>query len=83
MKGSKFVVDYIQLLYYKYHKINPNCGGSYIDSPNLIKNKTATINSINQRDNKYFQYAVTVLLNYEEIRITKIKPFKINTIGKE
>ena len=83
MKGSKFVVDYIQLLYYKYQKINPNCGGSYIDSPNLIKNKTATINSINQRDNKYFQYAVTVLLNYEEIRITKIKPFKINTTGKE
>ena len=83
MKGSKFVVDYIQLLYYKYQKINPNCGGSYIDSPNLIKNKTATINSINQRDNKYFQYAVTVLLNYEEIRITKIKPFKINTTEKE
>ena len=27
MKDSEFVFDYVQLLYYKYHKINPNCGG--------------------------------------------------------
>ena len=32
-KGSKFVFNYVTLLYYKCHKINPNCGGSYIDSP--------------------------------------------------
>ena len=29
MKGSAFVFDYV----HKCHKINPNCGGSYIDSP--------------------------------------------------
>ena len=29
MRGSEFVFDYVHLLYYKYHKINPNCGGSY------------------------------------------------------
>ena len=34
MKGSEFVFDYVQLLYYKFHKLNLNCGGSYIDSPN-------------------------------------------------
>ena len=39
MRGSEFVFDYVQLLYYKCHKINLNCGGSYIDSPNWIKNK--------------------------------------------
>ena len=33
MKGSDFVFDYVQLLYYKCHKINLNCDGSYIDSP--------------------------------------------------
>ena len=33
MKGSDFVFDYVQLLYYKCHKINPICGGSYIGSP--------------------------------------------------
>ena len=28
MKGSGFVFGYAHLLYYKCHKINPNCGGS-------------------------------------------------------
>ena len=39
VKGSEFVFDYIQLLYCKCHKINHNRGGSYIDSPDWIKNK--------------------------------------------
>ena len=30
---ESMIFDYVQLLYYKYHKINPNRGGSYIDSP--------------------------------------------------
>ena len=38
-KGSKFVFDYVHLWYYKFHKINPNCGGSNIDSPDSIKTK--------------------------------------------
>ena len=80
IRGSEFVFDYVQLLYYKCHKINLNRGGSYIDSPDWIKNKKATINPINKKDNKCFQYALTITLNYEEIkkdpqRITKIKPF--------
>ena len=80
LKGSEIAFDYVQLLYYKCHKTNPNRGGSYIDSPDWIKNKKATRNPINKKDNKCFQYAVTVALNYEEIkkdpqRITKIKPF--------
>ena len=61
-------------------KTNSNRSGSYIDSPKWIKNKNATINPINKKDNKCFQYALTVALNQEEIkkdpqRITKIKPF--------
>ena len=47
MKGSEFVFNYVQLLHYKCHKVNPNRGGSYIDSPDWIKNKKATINLIN------------------------------------
>ena len=38
MIGGEFVFDCVQLLYYKCHKISPNRGGSYIDSPNWIKN---------------------------------------------
>ena len=69
MKGSEFVFHYVQLLYYKCHKINPNCGGSYIDSRNSIKNeKNTTINTINKKCNKCFQHAVAVTLNHEEIK---------------
>ena len=38
-KGSEFVFDFVHLLYYKCHKINLSRGGSYIDSPDWIKNK--------------------------------------------
>ena len=67
MKGSDFVFEYVHLLYYECHKINRNRGGSYIDSPDWIKNKKATINTVNKKDNKCFQYAVTVALNHEEM----------------
>ena len=39
MKGNVFVFNFVHLLYYKCHKINPNRGGSYIDSPDWIKLK--------------------------------------------
>ena len=66
-------------MYYKCHKINSTRGGSYIDSPDWIKNKKATVNlinkkkkkatvnPINKKDNICFQCAVRVALNYEEI----------------
>ena len=38
MKGNKFVLNYIHILYCKSHEINLNRGGSYIDSPDWIKN---------------------------------------------
>ena len=44
MKGSGFISDGVNLLYYKCHKINFKRGGLYIDSPNWIKKKKATIN---------------------------------------
>ena len=38
MKGSSYVFERVHLLYYNLHKININRGGSYIDSPDWIKN---------------------------------------------
>ena len=55
MRVNEFVFNYFQLLYYKFHKINLNRGGSYIDSSDWIKNKKASINPINKKDNKCFQ----------------------------
>ena len=82
-KGSKFVFDSIDLLYYKLHKTSLNRGGSYIDSPDWIKNKKSAINP-KTKDNDCFKYAITVALNHNEInnhpqRISKIK---IIIIGK-
>ena len=79
MRKSKFVFDSTDLLCYKLHKISLNRGGSYIDYPEWLKNKKATINPKNNYD-KCFQYALTVALNYQKIknnpeRISKIKPF--------
>ena len=68
MRGSEFVFDYVHLIYYKCHRINLNRRGSYIDSSDWIKNKKTTINHTNNKDNKCFQYAVTVMLNYEKIK---------------
>ena len=66
MRGSEFVFDGVNMLYYDLNKISLNRGGSYIDSSAWIKNKKATINP-NNNDNKCFQYALTVALNYEKI----------------
>ena len=79
MKGSEFVFDSVDLLHYKCHKISLNRRGSYMDFPEWLKNKKAAINPKNN-DNKCFQYATTVALNYKNIirdpqRISKIMLF--------
>ena len=33
MRGSDFIFDPVQLVYYKCHEVNFKRGGSYIDSP--------------------------------------------------
>ena len=67
MRSSDFIFDCVHLLYYKCHKINSNRGELYIDSPNWIKKTKKNNNPINKKDNKCFQYAVTVALNYKEM----------------
>ena len=37
MKGSDFIFDSVQLIYYKCHRGNFKRGGSYIDSLDWIK----------------------------------------------
>ena len=80
MKGSSYIFELIDLLDYHLHKISLNRGSSYIDSPIWTKNKGVTINPKNTKDNNFFQYAITALLNHQNInhnpeRISKLKPF--------
>ena len=79
-KRSDFVFDSVDALYYKLHKISLNRGDSYIDLPEWIKNKKATINPKNEKDDKCFQFAIAVALDYKQIekdpkKISIIKPF--------
>ena len=87
MKGSDFKFDGINYLYYDLNKISISKAGSYIDSPEWLKNKKSIINPKNN-DNKCFQYAITLALNYDKInrnpqRISKIKPFIENYNWKD
>ena len=66
MRGSEFIFDSVDALYYDLNKITLSRGGSYIGSPEWLKNKKATINPKNN-DDKCFQYALTVALNYQNI----------------
>ena len=77
--GSNFVFESVDLLSYHIHKTSLKRGKSYIKSPEWILNKRATINPKN-KDNKCFQYSITVALNHQNIenhpeRISNIKPF--------
>ena len=80
MENSYFVIESVDLLFYSLHKTRLRKGGSYIESPEWLRSKRATVNPKNKKDDKCFQYALTVALNHQNIgrdpqRISKIKPF--------
>ena len=39
MRGSDSIFDFVNLLYFKYHKINFKHGGLYNESPDWIRKK--------------------------------------------
>ena len=66
-RGSEFIFDSVDALYYDLSKVSLSKGRSYIDSPEWLKNKKTTINP-KRNDDKRFQYAFTVELNHEQIK---------------
>ena len=52
IKGSTFVLESVDLLDYKLHRVRLKRGGSYIKSLKWLENKKATINSKNENDDK-------------------------------
>ena len=79
MRGIEFVFDCVESLTYIFHKVDLKRSGSYIETSEWLKNKGAIINCQND-DDKCFQYAITIALNYDEIgnnhqRVNKVKPF--------
>ena len=80
MRGSDFVFNGINYFYYEFNRVSISKGGSYIESPKWLNDKKRTVNQKNN-DNKCFQYAATLALNFDKVtshpeRITKkIKSF--------
>ena len=79
LRENEFYFDCVNSLYYHLQRITLMRVGSYIDSPESLKNENATVNPENNDDN-YFQYVLTVTLNYQNIkshpeRVSNLKPF--------
>ena len=66
MRGFDFVFNGINYFYYDFNRVSISKGGSYIESPKWLKDKKSTINQKNN-DNKCFQYATTLALNFNKI----------------
>ena len=67
MKGSEFVFDSVDLLYYKFHRTSLNRGGSYIESPKCLKNKEDW-NDFEKNNEAIALSILYVLYNTKEIR---------------
>ena len=67
LRGSEFIFDNVDALYYNLNKISLSRGGLYIDSSEWLNNKRAAINPKN-KDDRCFKHAVTVALNYQNIK---------------
>ena len=79
MRGSDFIFNGVNYLFYDFNRVSISKGGSYIESPKWLKDKKCTVNQKNN-DNKCFQYAATLALNFNKIdknpqRISRIKLF--------
>ena len=72
-KGSEFIPESFELLYYHFQRIDIRRGESYIMSPDWIASKKATINPKNEKDNKCFQWSIIAALNYNIIKEKELK----------
>ena len=74
-KGSEFIPESLELLYYYFQNINIRRAESYIMSPEIkeknLVNKGVTTNPKNERDNKCFQWATISGLNYNKTKDLK------------
>ena len=79
MRGSDFIFNGVNYLFYDFDRVSISKGGSNIESPKWLKDKKCIVNQKNN-DNKCFQYATILALNFNKIdrnpqRISRIKPF--------
>ena len=54
MRGSEFVYDSVDALYYNLNKVSLSRSGSYIDSPKWLKYKKTKTTPQNKKDDRCF-----------------------------
>ena len=74
--GGNYMFERVDILDIHIHNIKLKRGKPYIKSSEWISSKKATINPKNTKDNKCFQYAITVALNHQKL-ITTQKEYQI------
>ena len=66
-RGSEFIPDSVELLYYHFQRIDIIRAESYIMSPDWLASKKATINPKNKKYNECFKWSIISGLNYNKI----------------
>ena len=74
-RGSEFLPDSVELLYYHFQRIDIRRAKSYIMSPDWIASKKATINPKNEKDNECFKWSIISGLNYNKIKEKELKKY--------
>ena len=73
IKGSNFVLESVDLLDYKLHRVRLRRCGSYIKSPEWLLHKGATINPKNKNHDESLRWSIISVLNYNDITKTYLK----------
>ena len=72
-RGSEFIPDSVELLYYHFQRIDIRRAESYITSPDWILSTKATINPKDEKDNECFKWSIISGLNYNKIKEKELK----------
>ena len=72
-RGSEFIPDSVELLYYHFQRIDIRRAESYITSPDSILSTKATINPKDEKDNECFKWSIISRLNYNKIKEKELK----------
>ena len=74
-RGSKFIPDSVELLYYHFQRIDIRRAESYIMPPGWIASKKTAIKPKNEKDNECFKWSIISELNYKNIKEKELKKY--------
>ena len=72
-RGSEFIPESVELLYYHFQRVDIRRAELYIITPDWIASTKATINPKNEKYNKCFQWSIISGLNYNKIKEKELK----------